>query len=186
MTVIPRALLRAATAALPLLALAGCGDEPVLHRLDEREANRVMVALGEAGLRARAERDGKDEAAFTIAVPPSEAGAARRLLAARDLPRAQGPGFSELFGSPGLVPTPLEEHARYLHALGGELSRTLEGLDGGLSARVHLALPTPDPLRPDARRAPRASVLLRCRRRRRRAGSRRRGPPPGWRGRRAR
>lgn len=149
---------------LALLALlAACGDEVLLHRLDEPQANQVLVALGDAGLPARKERVGSDDGTFTVAVRPSEAAAARSILSARDLPRARSPGFSELFGSPGLVPTPLEEHARYLHALSGELARTLEALDGVVGARVHLAMPVPDPLRPEARRTPRASVLLKCR-----------------------
>jgi type III secretion protein J len=146
---------------LPLLA--ACGDEVLLHRLDEPQANQVLVALSDAGLQARKERDGGDEGAFTVAVRPSDAAASRALLAARDLPRPRAPGFAELFGSPGLVPTPLEEQARYLHALSGELGRTLESIDGVVGARVHLALPAPDPLRPAARRTPRASVLVKCR-----------------------
>ncbi len=130
-----------------LLLLAACGDEVLLHRLDEPQANQVLVALGEAGLPARKQREGSDDGTFTVAVRPSDAAAARSLLSARDLPRTRSPGFSELFGSPGLVPTPLEEHARYLHALSGELARTLEALDGVVGARVHLALAVPDPPR---------------------------------------
>ena len=146
-----------------LSALTGCGGEVLLHKLDEPQSNQVLVALGEAGLSARKERDGSDEGTFSVAIRPSEAAAARTVLSARDLPRPRSPGFSDLFGSAGLVPTPLEEQARYLHALAGELGRSLETLDGVLGARVHLALPAPDPLRPEARRTPRASVLLKCR-----------------------
>ncbi len=152
--------------ALPLALLclvAACGDEVLLHQLDEPQANQVLVALGDAGLLARKDREGSDDGTFTVSVRPSEAPAARSLLSARDLPRVRSPGFSELFGSPGLVPTPLEEHARYLHALSGELARTLGALDGVVGVRVHLALPVPDPLRPDARSTPRASILIKCR-----------------------
>jgi type III secretion protein J len=153
--------------ALPALAilplLAACGDEILLHRLDEPQANQVLVALADAGLPARKEREGGDEASFSVTVPPADAAAARLVLSTRDLPRPRSPGFAELFGSPGLVPTPLEEQARYLHALAGELARTVESLDGVVGARVHLALPAPDPLHPDARRAPRASLLVKCR-----------------------
>jgi type III secretion protein J len=155
-------MVRPALLVAPLL-LAACGDEVLLHRLDEPQANQVLVALGDAGLAARKDRDGGEDGAFAVVVRPSEAAAARSVLSARDLPRARSPGFTELFGSAGLVPTQLEEHARYLHALSGELARTLESLDGVLGARVHLALPAPDPLRPDARRTPRASILIKCR-----------------------
>ncbi|HET8732692.1 MAG TPA: secretion protein [Anaeromyxobacteraceae bacterium] len=155
--------MRARLATIVVAFAAGCGDERILHRLDEPQANQVLVALSEAGVAARLEREAGDEGGFAVAVRPADAGAARDVLAARDLPRQRAPGLGELFGSPGLVPTPLEEHARYLHALSGELARSLESLDGVVGARVHLALPAPDPLRPDARRSPRASVLLKCR-----------------------
>lgn len=148
---------------LAALLATGCGEEEILHRLDEGQANQVLAALGEAGLGGRSSRAQGEDAGLSILVPGAEAAEARRVLAARDLPRARAPGFSDLFGSPGLVPTPVEERARYLHALSGELSRSLETLDGVVGARVHLALPPPDPLRPEAPRAPRAAVLLRCR-----------------------
>ena len=76
-----------ALALLPLLA--ACGDEVLLHRLDEPQANQVLVALGDAGVAARKERDGADEGTFQVAVRPSEAAVARSLLSARDLPRAE-------------------------------------------------------------------------------------------------
>jgi type III secretion protein J len=153
---------RAFLVLLALPVVAACGDEVLLHRLDEAQANQVLVALGDAGVSARKARDDGEETAFQVAVRPSEASRARSILSARDLPRSRSPGFSDLFGSAGLVPSPLEEHARYLHALSGELARTVEALDGVIGARVHLALPVPDPLRPEERKAPRASVLVRC------------------------
>jgi type III secretion protein J len=135
----------------------------LLHRVDEPQADQVLVALADAGLPARKERTGSDDGAFAVVVRTSDAAEARTVLSARDLPRTRPPGFADLFGSPGLVPSSLEEHARYLHALSGELERTLESLDGVLGARVHMALPVPDPLRPEARGTPRAAVLLKCR-----------------------
>jgi type III secretion protein J len=146
-----------------VLLLPACAEEEILHRLDEAQANQVLVVLAEGGVEGRAVASVGDDGALAVRVAPGEAGEARRILAGRDLPRARPPGFSDLFGSPGLVPTPVEERARYLHALSGELSRSLETVPGVTGARVHLALPAPDPLRPEAPRAPRASVLLRCR-----------------------
>jgi type III secretion protein J len=142
--------------------LPACGEEVILHRLDEVQANQVLVALGEAGVAAQKGRDPSDEATFAVAVRPSEASRARGVLSARDLPRTRTPGFAELFASSGLVPSPLEEHVRYLHALSGELSRTVEAIDGVVAARVHLALPVHDPLQPEARQPPRASLLVKC------------------------
>ena len=143
--------------------LAGCGDEPLLHDLAERQANEVLVALDEEGLAASKSRQDGTDAAWTVAVPRGQAGKAHRLLAARQLPRARPQGLGEVFAPGSLVPTPVEERARWLHALSGELSRSVEALDGVVEARVHLGLPAEDPLRPGFRAAPRAAVLVKCR-----------------------
>lgn len=148
--------------ALSLLA-AGCAGEPVLHDLAEREANEVLVALDEGGIAATKERGERSEGGWTVRVSRGDGPRAQRLLQARQLPRPRPPGLGEVFGQAGVVPTPVEEHARWLHALAGELSASVEALDGVLEARVHLGLPVEDPLRPGARPAPRAAVLVKCR-----------------------
>src|SRR5512145_2821700 len=146
-----------------LLALGGCAAEELVHGLDERQANEVLVALDESGISARSKRQEGTEEGWMVEVPAADAGRARRILSERELPRARPPGFLDLFEDGGMVPTPLEEHARYLHALSGELSRSVEALDGVVEARVHLGLPQEDPLRPGEPHAPRGAVLLRCR-----------------------
>lgn len=62
-----------------------------------------------------------------------------------------------------MVPTPTEERALYLHAVAGELARSVEAVDGVVTARVHLALPPVDPLRTGPAPAPRAAVLVKAR-----------------------
>ncbi|WP_242394644.1 secretion protein [Anaeromyxobacter oryzisoli] len=148
--------------ALPA-ALAGCGREELFHRLDEPQANEVLVALDEGGIAARKEPEDGTEGGWLVSVASGDAAPAHRLLSARDLPRARPPGFGDVFSKGSLVPTPVEEHALYLHALAGELARSVEAIDGVVGARVHLGLPQPDPLRPGERAAPRAAVLVRCR-----------------------
>ena len=152
---------RAAAAAL--VALVACAEEEILHGVDEAQANRVLVALAETGVQGRTRREEAEGAGWTVAVATSDVGQARRLLAERALPRSRSPGFADVFGKGSLVPTPVEERALYHHALAGELSRSLETLDGVVEARVHLALPAPDPLRPEASRPPRAAVLMKVR-----------------------
>ena len=152
--------------ALPLLLAAllpGCGDDQLLHDLAERQASEVLVALDEEGVAATKVRQEGTEAAWTITVARGEAGRAHRVLAARQLPRARPQGLGEVFGAGGVVPTPVEERARWLHALSGELARSVEALDGVVEARVHLGLPADDPLHAGARPAPRAAVLVKCR-----------------------
>jgi type III secretion protein J len=148
----------AVIALLALALLAGCGPEPLLHDLGERQASEVLVALDEAGLSASKVRQEGTEPAWTITVARGEVGAAHRVLAARQLPRARPQGLGEVFGGGGLVPTPVEERARWLHALSGELARSVV-----VEARVHLGLPSDDPLRPGLRAAPRAAILVKCR-----------------------
>jgi type III secretion protein J len=150
-------------AALAALALAGCAREELLHGLDERQANEVLVALDERGLRAwKAREDGAEER-WRVEVEGGDAARAQRVLAERELPRARPPGLAEVFGKGSMVPTPTEEHALLLQALSGELARSVEALDGVVAARVHVGLRQPDPLRPGDRGAPRASVLVKCR-----------------------
>src|SRR5690242_3493774 len=149
---------------LPLLALlTGCGGEELLHDLEEPQANEVLVALDEGGVGATKRREDGADGRWTVSVPSGDAARAQRILAERELPRARPPGFGDVFGKGSMVPTPTEEHALYLHALAGELARSVESIDGVVEARVHLGLPQPDPLRPGERAAPRAAVLVKCR-----------------------
>lgn len=154
-------------AALPALALvlAGCAREELLHGLDERQANEVLVALDERGLAAsKAREDGPgDGERWRVDVDAGDATRAQRVLAERELPRGRPPGLAEVFGKGSMVPTPTEEHALLLHALSGELARSVEAVDGVVAARVHVGLRQPDPLRPGERSAPRASALVKCR-----------------------
>jgi type III secretion protein J len=146
-----------------LIALAGCGRDEVVHGLDEGQANAVVVALDEAGIAAEKRRDDAgSEERWAVAVPAGVAAHARRVLSERGLPRPRAPGFAEVFGEGSMVPTPTEERALYLHALAGELSRTVEAIDGVVAARVHLALPPHDPLRPGPAAPPRAAVLVKA------------------------
>ncbi|HEX9243566.1 MAG TPA: secretion protein [Anaeromyxobacter sp.] len=155
--------MRFACTAVAVLALAGCAGDEVLHGLDERQANEVLVALDQGGVAASKAREDGAEERWRVEVSRGEAARAQRILAERELPRARAPGFGEVFGKGSMVPTPTEEHALLLHALAGELARSLEAVDGVVAARVHVGLRAPDPLRPGERGAPRASVLLKCR-----------------------
>jgi type III secretion protein J len=150
-------------ATVAALVLAGCAQR-VQTGLDEAQANEIEAVLQQAGIDARKVREGGRDARWAVEVPSDRAAAAVRLLAENDLPRQRAPGFAEVFGKGSMVPTATEEHALFLHALSGELSRTLSAVEGVATARVHLVVPPPGPpstLRPPAK--PRASVLLKAR-----------------------
>jgi len=161
-----RASARRGRVMAPLLLLLGgtaCGEAALVHDLPEREANEVLVALDEGGVSGSKARGEGSDAGWTVTVARGDEAPAHRLLAARQLPRTRPQGLGEVFAQGGMVPTPVEEHARWLHALSGELARSVEALDGVIEARVHLGLPLDDALRSGARPPPRASVLVKCR-----------------------
>ena len=146
-----------------VLALGGC-KQTLQHGLDETQANEIESLLHGAGIEARKSREGGREPRYAIEVPEESAAAALKLLNDHGLPREKAPGFGEIFGKGSMVPTAVEENALFLHALSGELARTLGALEGVVSARVHVVASPAGPassLRAPLR--PRASVLLKVR-----------------------
>ena len=157
-----------ATATL-LLALLGTGcSTNILHGIDERAANDTTGALERAGIGAEKVADDGPTAggrSYTVRVARGDGARAVDLLRALGLPRDRRRGFAETYGQPSLIPTPSEERARYLDATAGEIERTLETVDGVVSARVHLVLEESDPLALDGKPAggARAAVLIKAR-----------------------
>jgi len=146
-----------------LAGLGGC-DAELYHDLPERRANEAVLALREAGVRAdkRLEQRavGPRPASFAVTVAQADEPRALRLLAERGLPRAVSPpaaAASSLLGLPG------DGRAEAVTALQARLGETLESLPAVQEARVHLALPEPEPLHPLGQLRPTASVLLRLR-----------------------
>ncbi|MBI5548057.1 MAG: hypothetical protein HY901_29605 [Deltaproteobacteria bacterium] len=138
--------------------------QTIQHGLYEAQANEIETLLHSAGITARKAREGGRDARYSVEVPDESASAALKLLNDHGLPRERPPGFGEVFGKGSMVPTAIEENALFLHALSGELGRTLAGVEGVVSARVHVVAPPSAPL--SALRAPtraRASVLLKVR-----------------------
>jgi len=146
------------SALLVLLGLCGCSAR-VQHGLDERQANEIQTVLVERGFEAHKHVEDGRPPTWAIEVESAEAADAVRILAELGLPRPHPSGVRELL-KPGLVPDPTEQHALLLEAQSGELARTLEAVDGVVSARVHLVRPQPGrPGSPSSQ--PKASVYLR-------------------------
>ena len=140
----------------------GCSMS-IQHGLDETAANEILTSLERAGIPASKSRD--EEGVFAVVVAKADALRAMELMRSLGLPRGPRAGFGEIYKQPSLVPTPTEERARYVEALAGEIARTLETVEGVVSARVHLVLPEPDPLAVDGkpRVVAQAAVLLKAR-----------------------
>jgi type III secretion protein J len=150
---------------LPVLVLLGLGasgcSARVQHGLDERQANEIQTVLLERGFRARKVVEDGRPPTWAVEVESADGADAVRVLAELGLPRTRPAGVRELL-KPGLVPDALEQHALLIEAQSGELARTLEAVDGVVSARVHLV--RPQPTRSGASAAPtKAAVYLRAR-----------------------
>ncbi len=143
-----------------LLAFSGCGVE-LEHGLDEHQANEIASVLESAGIGADKVSEDNQANAYKIVVARAEAGRAFSLLESRDLPRRALRGLSDTFSAGTLLPSPVEDRARYGAALAAELERSLEEIPGVVAARVHLALAPEESFVGDAAHArPTASVLL--------------------------
>ena len=153
--------MRFATSALGVLALVGvCGcTVPVAAGLDENDANRVVVALDQSGVDALKEPDPTAEGKWRITVPRDDTARAFGTMADEQLPRPKPHSLGEE-GKGQLVPSQASEHAQIALGMSGELEKTIGGVDGVLSARVHLNIPSRDPLRDEKMPKSTASVLV--------------------------
>lgn len=141
-----------------VLALAGCSKVELYGSLNEREANEVLALLLRSGLDVE-KLPGKGGIS-AIRVGGRDVARAMELLNAAGLPRDRFATMGELFRREGLISSPSEERVRYMYGITQELSRTLSGIDGVISARVHVVLPGNDPGAPPARPSS-AAVLIR-------------------------
>ncbi len=141
------------------LVCSGCAV-PVAASLDDPEANRIVVALDRAGIDSAKEVDPAGEGKWRVSVSRDEVAPALLVLRDEELPRTSPQGVLDAVGKGSLVPSEAAEHAQLVRGMGGDLERSLEGIDGVLSAHVHLNLPSPGPLRDTPAARASASVLL--------------------------
>jgi type III secretion protein J len=141
------------------VALAACAV-PVASSLDDSEASRVVVALDKTGIDGVKEPDPASEGRWRVTVSRDDVAQALGVLREQELPRAAPQGVLDAVGKGSLVPSEGAEHAQLVTGMAGDLERTLQSIDGVLSARVHLSIPTPGPLRDAPTTRATASVLL--------------------------
>lgn len=154
----PAAVFLAGLAPFAAFAL-GCAT-PVAAALDEPDANRVVVALDQAGIAAEKEADPQAEGKFKVMVPRDDAARALATMRDEELPRAKTKGVLDAADRGQLVPSQAAEHAQLVAGLAGDLEHTLLAVDGVLAARVHLNLPARDALRDAPHPKATASVLV--------------------------
>ncbi len=145
--------------AFAMTLLTACSQQ-LLGGLNESAANQVVAALRGEGIAA--DKVNVAEDLWKVNVPEDEFSRSTQVLKRRNLPPQQFEGLGRVFKKESLVSTPTEERARLIYAMSQELERSLSGIDGVLSARVHPVIPPHDPLNPK-KVASSASVLIKFR-----------------------
>lgn len=123
-----------------LLVFSGC-KEQIIHNLEEADANRIVTVLHDSGLDV--EKKIQPDGRWSIAVPKDNSMMALRLLEDKRVLRA--PSKSNILKG-SVISSREAQKFEYERGLSREIENTLLSLDGVLDARVHLNLPTPDPL----------------------------------------
>lgn len=132
---------------------AGRTDFALLYsNLNQTDAAAIKGKLDEMKIENRI--DGT-----SVYVPSKRVHETRLLLASEGLPQGSSSVGYELFGSPGLGMTDYMQKLNYKRALEGELSRTINSLNGIKQSRVHLAIPKQSLFKSDNVK-PTASVVL--------------------------
>ncbi|MGG5808891.1 flagellar basal-body MS-ring/collar protein FliF [Falsiroseomonas sp. CW058] len=122
--------------------------------LDPRDAGQVVAALERARVPHRLAGGGAQ-----VLVPEADVPRLRLLLARDGLPSGGSVGYEIFDRGESLTTTPFQQDVNRLRALEGELSRTIRGLAGVRTARVHLVLPRREPFSRERGEA-QASVVL--------------------------
>jgi len=137
-----------------VIALSGCRVE-VYDKLSQRDANEMTALLLLAGVDAK--RVTQKDGMFAVSVNEEDFAEAVTLIDRSGLPKPDFASMTDVLSDDRLIASPSEERARLNFALAQELSRTVSEIEGVVSARVHLATPSNDPL---ARRDTKSSASV--------------------------
>ncbi|MEB3222976.1 MAG: flagellar basal-body MS-ring/collar protein FliF [Candidatus Sericytochromatia bacterium] len=122
-------------------------------RLSDKDAGAIVGKLKERSIPY--ELSGN-----SIGVPSGQVHDIRLALASEGLPSGGTVGFQDLFnGNANWTATDFERNLNYQRGLEGELSRTIEALEGVDKARVHIVIPK-ESLFVSEEQPPTASVML--------------------------
>ncbi|MEA3119708.1 MAG: type secretion protein [Paraburkholderia sp.] len=119
-----------------VLALCACTP-----RIDLQVASDMQTANEmEAVLRQRAIGVERRQVKEGVVLSVADADFARAMSALREagLPRQPRPRLGDTLGKKGAISTPLEERARYVHALEREIESTVLDIDGVVAARARV------------------------------------------------
>ncbi|WP_299211351.1 type III secretion system inner membrane ring lipoprotein SctJ [uncultured Tateyamaria sp.] len=142
---------------LALSILVGCKVE-LNANLNEEDANEALAVLISNGIIASKDKGLEDK--YRLLVEQRQFSEAFETLKANGLPRQKRTNSGELFASDGIIASPTQEWVKYSFAKSQELSYSIGGMKGVVSADVHIARPrekTPF----ESAIKPSASVLVR-------------------------
>jgi len=142
------------------IAFACACTVPLAGGLDDAAANHVVFALDRASVDATKEVDPTADGRFRVSVARDDVPRALEALADEGLPHASAPGILDAVGKGSLVASEATEQAQLVAAIAGELERSIEGVEGVVSARVHISEPAPSLDRTATGPRACASVLL--------------------------
>ena len=119
-----------------LMNWAGSPDFQVLYsNLGPEDGGAIVSALKEKRIPYKISSNGS-----SILAPREQIYDLRLELAGNGLPRGSGVGF-EIFDNAKLGMTEFVQNVNYQRALQGELSRTIDRIDGVESSRIHIVMP---------------------------------------------
>ncbi|MBC05417.1 type III secretion system inner membrane ring lipoprotein SctJ [Thalassospira sp.] len=122
------------------LALTACSEQvELVSGLQEDEANQILSVLLNTGIDAQKSPGAEG---LVISVGSENVAEALGIMRAKGLPQQQFVKMGDVFKKEGLISSPLEEKVRYIYALSQELSETITQIDGVVTARVHVVLPS--------------------------------------------
>ncbi len=127
---------------------------PLYSNLASSDASAVIDELNSEGVTYKLANSGS-----TIMVPQDEVYSTRIALSGKGLPGNSGQGGYSILDNAGISTSQFQEQTDFKRAMEGELSKTIEAIDGVQAAVVHLALP-PTKVFADQQDPPTASVLV--------------------------
>jgi type III secretion protein J len=142
---------------------AGCAQETIAHQQVERNANRILVLLGQAGITAEKLKDEDSrDLRFNVIVPKAESQSALGILERHNLPESPLEGTSAMFKEGGMIPTNTQERAKREVGVSGDIINGLRRIDRVVEVSALVSIPEENPLRDvnEAKPKPKASVII--------------------------
>lgn len=123
-----------------LVFVAGC-KEVLYSDLTEIDANEMVAILAASDIASARTRD--KDGIYALSVDETHVAEAVVLLRKEGYPKEKFQSLGDVFNSDGIIGTPFEQHARFIHAMNEELSETLSSISGVRSAKVLTNAPLP-------------------------------------------